>query len=135
MFNKVILIGNTGKKPEVKNFDSGYSVAKFSLATSKKVKKGGEYEMETQWHNIEVIGKTDSGLLKVMPYIIKGSKLLIEGEIKYSSYKKDGEVKYMTSIVASNLRLLDKKDSREEEDDDLPSASQGSLPSFLQDLQ
>ena len=55
--NKVILIGNVGRNPEVKDFPSGFSTAKFSLATIKKVKD----ETETQWHNIEVIGKTGNG--------------------------------------------------------------------------
>ena len=116
--NKVILIGNVGRNPEVKDFPSGFSTAKFSLATSKKVKD----ETETQWHNIEVIGKTGNGLLKVIPYIKIGSKIMVEGEIRYVQYNKDGQTKYMTSIVAGGIELLTKKEeSGKDNDDDMPS--------------
>ena len=111
--NKVILIGNVGRNPEVKDFPSGFSIAKFSLATSKKVKD----ETETQWHNIEVIGKTGNGLLKVIPYIKMGSKIMVEGEIRYSQYNKDGQTRYMTSIVAGGIELLTKKEESKSEDD------------------
>ena len=116
--NKVILIGNVGRNPEVKDFASGFSIAKFSLATSKKVKD----ETETQWHNIEVIGKTGNGLLKVIPYIKMGSKIMVEGEIRYSQYNKDGQTRYMTSIVAGRIELLSRKEeSGKDNDDDMPS--------------
>lgn len=116
--NKVILIGNVGRNPEVKDFQSGLSTAKFSLATSKKVKD----ETETQWHNIEVIGKTGNGLLKVIPYIKMGSKIMVEGEIRYSQYNKDGQTRYMTLIVAGGIELLSRKeDSGKDNDDDMPS--------------
>lgn len=116
--NKVILIGNVGRNPEVKDFPSGFSTAKFSLATSKKVKD----ETETQWHNIEVIGKTGNGLLKVIPYIKMGSKIMVKGEIRYSQYNKDGQTRYMTSIVAGGIELLSRKEeSGKDNDDDMPS--------------
>lgn len=115
--NKVILIGNVGRNPEVKDFlqdsQQGFSTAKFSLATSKKVKD----KTETQWHNIEVIGKTGNGLLKVIPYIKMGSKIMVEGEIRYSQYNKDGQTRYMTSIVAGGIELLTKKEESKSEDD------------------
>ena len=126
--NKVILIGNVGRNPEVKDFPSGFSTAKFSLATSKKVKD----ETETQWHNIEVIGKTGNGLLKVIPYIKMGSKIMVEGEIRYSQYNKDGQTRYMTSIVAAGIELLSRKeDSGKDNDDDMPTDSSDS---FLKSL-
>ena len=118
--NKVILIGNVGRNPEVKDFPSGFSTAKFSLATSKKVKD----ETETQWHNIEVIGKTGNGLLKVIPYIKMGSKIMVEGEIRYSQYNKDGQTRYMTSIVAGGIELLSRND-------DMPSDGPVSIPKSL----
>ena len=83
------------------------------MATSKKVKD----ETETQWHNIEVIGKTGNGLLKVIPYIKMGSKIMVEGEIRYSQYNKDGQTRYMTSIVAGGIELLTKKEESKSEDD------------------
>lgn len=128
--NKVILIGNVGRNPEVKDFlqdsQQGFSTAKFSLATSKKVKD----KTETQWHNIEVIGKTGNGLLKVIPYIKMGSKIMVEGEIRYSQYNKDGQTRYMTSIVAGGIELLTKKEESKSEDD-MP---MGGQDSFLKSL-
>ena len=125
--NKVILIGNVGRNPEVKDFPSGFSTAKFSLVTSKKVKD----ETETQWHNIEVIGKTGNGLLKVIPYIKMGSKIMVEGEIRYSQYNKDGQTRYMTSIVAGGIELLTKKEESKSEDDMPMGGQDGFLKSLL----
>jgi len=104
--NKVILIGNLGKDPEVKYTPSGTPVAKFSLATNEKYKdKGGEWQERTEWHNIvawqrlaEIVGE----------YVKKGSKIYIEGRITTSSWedKQSGEKKYRTEIVANDLVLL-----------------------------
>lgn len=104
--NKVILIGNLGKDPEVKYTPSGTPVAKFSLATNEKFKdKGGEWQERTEWHNIvawqrlaEIVGE----------YVKKGSKIYIEGRITTSSWedKQSGEKKYRTEIVANDLVLL-----------------------------
>ena len=104
--NKVILIGNLGKDPEVKYTPSGTPVAKFSLATNEKYKdKGGEWQERTEWHNIvawqrlaEIIGE----------YVKKGSKLYIEGRLQTSSWedKQSGEKKYRTEIVANDVVLL-----------------------------
>ena len=128
--NKVILIGNVGRNPEVKDFlqdsQQGFSTAKFSLATSKKVRD----KTETQWHNIEVIGKTGNGLLKVIPYIKMGTKIMVEGEIRYSQYNKDGQTRYMTSIVAGGIELLTKK-KESKSDDDMP---MGGPDDFLMSL-
>ncbi len=104
--NKVILIGNLGKDPEVKYTPSGTPVAKFSLATNERYKdKGGEWQERTEWHNIvawqrlaEIVGE----------YVKKGSKLYIEGRLQTSSWedKQSGEKKYRTEIVANDLVLL-----------------------------
>jgi len=104
--NKVILLGNLGKDPEVKYTPSGTPVAKFSLATNERYKdKGGEWQERTEWHNIvawqrlaEIVGE----------YVKKGSKLYIEGRLQTSSWedKQSGEKKYRTEIVASDLVLL-----------------------------
>jgi single-strand DNA-binding protein len=104
--NKVILIGNLGKDPEVKYTPSGLPVAKFSLATNERYKdKSGEWQERTEWHNIvawqrlaEIVGE----------YVKKGSKLYIEGRIQTSSWedKQSGEKKYRTEIVAQDLVLL-----------------------------
>ena len=104
--NKVILVGNLGKDPEVKFTPSGVPVAKFSLATNERYKdKGGEWQDRTEWHNIvawqrlaEIVGE----------YVKKGSKIYIEGRLQTSSWedKQSGEKKYRTEIVASDLVLL-----------------------------
>jgi single-strand DNA-binding protein len=104
--NKVILVGNLGKDPEIKYTPSGTPVAKFSLATNERYKdKGGEWQDRTEWHNIvawqrlaEIIGE----------YVKKGSKLYIEGRLQTSSWedKQSGEKKYRTEIVAQDIVLL-----------------------------
>jgi single-strand DNA-binding protein len=104
--NKVILVGNLGKDPEVKYTPSGVPVAKFSLATNERYKdKAGEWQDRTEWHNIvawqrlaEIVGE----------YVKKGSKIYIEGRLQTSSWedKQSGEKKYRTEIVASDLVLL-----------------------------
>src|SRR5678815_5317568 len=103
--NKVILVGNLGKDPEVKFTPSGVPVAKFSLATNERYKdKAGEWQDRTEWHNIvawqrlaEIVGE----------YVKKGSKIYIEGRLQTSSWedKQSGEKKYRTEIVASDLVL------------------------------
>ena len=104
--NKVILVGNLGKDPEVKYTPSGVPVAKFSLATNERYKdKAGEWQDRTEWHNIvawqrlaEIVGE----------YVKKGSKIYIEGRLQTSSWedKQSGEKKYRTEVVASDLVLL-----------------------------
>src|SRR5205807_8208453 len=104
--NKVMLIGNLGKDPEVKFTPGGVPVAKFSLATNERFKdKSGEWQDRTEWHNIvawqrlaEIVGE----------YVKKGSKLYIEGSLRTSSWedKQSGEKKYRTEIVAQDLVLL-----------------------------
>jgi len=104
--NKVILVGNLGKDPEIKYTPSGVPVAKFSLATNERYKdKAGEWQERTEWHNIvawqrlaEIIGE----------YVKKGSKIYIEGRLQTSSWedKQSGEKKYKTEIVAHDLVLL-----------------------------
>lgn len=104
--NKVILLGNLGKDPEIKYTPSGTPVAKFSLATNERFKdKSGEWQERTEWHNIvawqrlaEIVGE----------YVKKGSKLYIEGRLQTSSWedKQSGEKKYRTEIIANDLVLL-----------------------------
>ena len=104
--NKVILIGNLGKDPEIKYTPSGTAVAKFSLATNENYKdKSGQWQERTEWHNIvawqrlaEIVGE----------YVKKGSKLYIEGRLQTSSWddKETGQKKYKTEIVANDLVLL-----------------------------
>lgn len=105
--NKVILVGNVGKDPEIRHLDSGIAVASFSLATSESYKaKNGERVTTTEWHNI-VLWR---GLAEVAEkYVKKGSKLYLEGKITSRQYEKDGQTKYFTEIVANNMVMLDSK--------------------------
>lgn len=97
--NKVILIGNVGKDPEVKHLQSGFSVSSFSLATSESyTNKSGEKVTNTEWHNISVLN--DKIIPIVEKYVLKGSQIYIEGKIKTRSWDdKDGVKKYSTEIV------------------------------------
>lgn len=104
--NKVILIGNLGKDPEVKYTPQGTPVAKITLATNERFKdKDGNWQDRTEWHNVvlwqrlaEIAGE----------YLKKGGKVYIEGRLQTRSWddKQSGQKKYMTEVVASDLVLL-----------------------------
>jgi len=103
--NKVILVGNLGKDPEVKYLDSGVAVANFSLATTENYKnKEGERVSQTEWHNI-VLWR---GLAEVAEkYLKKGSSVYIEGKIKTRKWEdKEGVNRYNTEILADNMTML-----------------------------
>lgn len=108
--NKVILIGNLGKDPEVRYLEGGTAVAKFTLATSEnyKDKTSGERKTLTEWHNIVVW----RGLAEVAEkYLKKGSQIYIEGKLRSRQWQdKDGVNRYTTEIVADTLQMIGKKD-------------------------
>ncbi|MBV9086814.1 MAG: single-stranded DNA-binding protein [Acidobacteria bacterium] len=123
--NKVILIGNLGKDPEVKYTPQGTPVAKFSLATNERWKdKNGEWQDRTEWHNIvawqrlaEIVGE----------YVKKGQKIYIEGRIQTRSWDdKDGQKKYMTEIIANDLVLLSGRGDGEHEGGSRPRSGSSS---------
>ena len=104
--NKVILIGNLGKDPEVKYTPQGTAVAKITLATNERWKdKDGNWQDRTEWHNVvlwqrlaEIAGE----------YLKKGGKVYVEGRLQTRSWddKQSGQKKYMTEVVANDLVLL-----------------------------
>ena len=103
--NKVILIGNLGKDPEVRTIDSGVKVASFPMATTESYRnKAGEKVDVTEWHNI-VLWR---GMAEIAEkYLSKGNKAYIEGKIRTRSYNdKDGVKKYITEIIGDNMLLL-----------------------------
>ncbi len=110
--NKVILVGNLGKDPEIRTMQSGDKVANFSIATSEswKDKASGERKEKTQWHNIVI---WNPGLVTVVErYCKKGSKIYIEGQLETRSYQDGAGVdKYVTEVVLrpykGELTLLD----------------------------
>ena len=104
--NKVILLGNLGRDPEVKFTPQGTPVAKFSIATSERYKdKEGNWQERTEWHNIvlwqrlaEIAGE----------YLKKGSKVYIEGRLQTSSWddRESGQKKYRTEVIGNDLVLI-----------------------------
>ena len=103
--NKVILVGNLGKDPEVRYLDSGVAVANFTLATTENYKnKQGERVSQTEWHNI-VLWR---GLAEVAEkWLKKGSSIYVEGKIRNRKWEdKDGNTRYNTEVLADNMTML-----------------------------
>lgn len=103
--NKVQLIGNLGKDPEIVNLDGGKKLAKFTIATNETYKnQKGEKVTDTQWHNVVAWGKTAE---IVERYLTKGKEVIIEGKLTSKSYDdKDGNKRYITEIVCNELVML-----------------------------
>lgn len=103
--NKVQLIGNLGKDPELKYTPSGVAVATFSIATSESWKdQEGNQQEKTEWHNIVAWRK----LAEICgEYLKKGKKVYLEGKLQTRNYEKDGIKRYITEIVADQLIMLD----------------------------
>jgi single-strand DNA-binding protein len=104
--NKVILIGNLGKDPELRYTSSGVAVASFSVATNESWKDPeGNTQERTQWHNIVAWRK----LAEICgEYLKKGSKLYLEGRLQYRNYDdKNGVKRYVTEIVMDEMVMLD----------------------------
>jgi single-strand DNA-binding protein len=106
--NKVQLIGNLGKAPEVKTLESGKKMARFSVATNENYRNSrGEKVTETQWHNLVAWGKTAEIVEK---YLVKGKEVAIEGRLVSRSYNdKDGNKKYITEVQVNELLMLGTK--------------------------
>ena len=105
--NKVTLIGNLGKDPEVRYLEDGTGIAKFPLATTDSYKnKSGEKVDQTEWHNI-VLWR---GLAEIAEkYLAKGKTIYLDGKIKSRSWEdKEGHKKYITEIYGDNILMLDK---------------------------
>ncbi|MEH0019690.1 MAG: single-stranded DNA-binding protein [Desulfobacter sp.] len=103
--NKVMLIGNLGRDPEIRYSQQGMAVVNFSIATSEQWndKNTGERQEKTEWHRIVVFGKQAEICEK---YLSKGSSIYIEGRLQTRSWEKDGQTHYTTEIVASNFQFL-----------------------------
>lgn len=126
--NKVILLGNVGGDPEIRYFDNGNCQATLSLATTKKgftTKSGKEIEEVTTWHKVIFYNRMAE---VVNEYVKKGSRLYVEGEIRHRKYEDtDGNNRYVTEIVASEMKMISSKknnssskDQVEDYSDDLP---------------
>lgn len=110
--NKVILIGNLGKDPEVRYSASGSAMANISIATSEswKDKNSGEAVEKTEWHRVVFFGK----LAEIVgEYLNKGSKVYVEGKLQTRKWDDKGTERYTTEIIANEMQMLD---SRSDED-------------------
>ncbi len=108
--NKVFLLGNVGKDPEIKSTAGGTMVANFTLATSDRQKDAqGNWQDRTEWHNLVAFTRLAE---IVRDYVKKGSKLFVEGKIQTRSWddKESGQKRYRTEIIVNDLSLLSGRD-------------------------
>lgn len=127
--NKVILLGNVGKDPEMRSTGGGTLVANFTLATSDRQKDAqGNWQDRTEWHNLVAFTRLAE---IVRDYVKKGSKLYVEGKIQTRSWddKETGAKRYRTEIVVNDISLLS---GREDGGSGGPSRSSGSTAGFDQ---
>ena len=119
--NRVTLIGNVGKDPEIKTFASGNKVASITLATSERYKdRNGEQKEDTEWHSVQAFGKLAD---IVERFVHKGSLLYLDGKIRTRSYEADGRTVYRTEILADHIQMLDRPQGNRPAlgpDEDLP---------------
>jgi single-strand DNA-binding protein len=104
--NKVLLLGNVGKDPEIRSTAGGMTIATFSLATADRQKdQQGNWQDKTEWHNLVAFGRTAE---IVRDYVKKGTQLFIEGKIQTRSWddKDSGQKKYRTEILVNDMSLL-----------------------------
>ncbi|MCB0804952.1 MAG: single-stranded DNA-binding protein [Bacteroidales bacterium] len=107
--NKVILIGNLGKDPEIMTFDNGVKKASFTLATTEYFKnKEGNLTEHVEWHNI-ALWRNQADIAE--KYLKKGSPVYIEGRIRSRTYEQDGVKKYFYEIMGDTMNMLGKRDS------------------------
>lgn len=110
MINKVILIGNLGRDPEIRHLENGSSVGKFPVATNESYRdKNGEWQTITEWHDVVVwraLAERAGKMLK------KGSLVYVDGKLTHRKYQdKDGNDRYITEVVANTFRSLDRRES------------------------
>lgn len=134
--NKVILIGNLGRDPEVRHMPNGEAVANFSIATTENWKdKSGNAQSKTEWHNIVMYRR----LAEIAgEYLKKGRPVYIEGRLQTREWEKDGVKRYSTEIIGDSMQMLGGKDSATSSDNagqqSAPPASQSSTPPADDDI-
>ncbi len=109
MVNRVILIGNLGKDPEVRRLENGAVVAKFSVATNENYKdKSGEWQQQTEWHDVVLWRNLAE---RAEAQLFKGAQIYLEGKLTHRSWQdQDGNNRRTTEVVANYFRLLSRKD-------------------------
>lgn len=112
MINKVILIGNLGRDPEIRYLEGGTAVARFSVATNENYRdRSGNWQTRTEWHDIVAWRQLAERVEKMLK---KGSMVYIEGKLTHRKWQdSEGKDRFTTEVVANVLRLLDKKDTDE----------------------
>ena len=121
MINKVILIGNLGRDPEIRHLENGNAVGKFPVATNESYRdKNGEWQTITEWHDVVVwraLAERAERMLK------KGSLVYVDGKLAHRKYQdKDGIDRYITEVVANTFRVLDRKEGGAGQGTSFPSA-------------
>lgn len=113
MVNKVFLLGNLGRDPEIRSTQSGQPVANFSIATNRRwVDRNGQRQEQTEWHNIVCFGRQAE---VAGQYLQKGKQIFVEGRIQTRSWddKQSGEKKYRTEIICENFQMLGQRGDHE----------------------
>ena len=128
--NKVILVGNLGRDPEVRYTSNGTMVVTFPLATHKVVNRNGEKQKITTWHRIVAWDK----LAEICgQYLTKGKQVYIEGELVTRSFVgRDGQTRWITEVVARNMQMLGPKNGGVQEEE-MPEVTE-EVPPFVEDL-
>lgn len=125
--NKLILVGNVGRDPEVQATSNGHKVAHFSLATSRRIPKDNGFEERTEWHRITVWNR----LAEIAEeYVRKGDRLYVEGRMQYNSYERDGvtiptaevNVRELVMLGSASGRAVNGADVEAEEEEELVEA-------------
>ena len=114
-FNKVMLMGNLTRDPELSNTASGATISRFGLAVNRKYKQGEEWKEDVCFVDITTWGNQAENCSK---YLKKGSLVYIEGRLNFGSWEKDGERRNKLDVVASNIQFLNSKTSEEEDDEE-----------------
>jgi single-strand DNA-binding protein len=118
--NKVILLGNAGRDPDIQTTASGVKVAHLSLATSRRIPRDGQFEERTEWHRLTL---WDRLAQLAEEYVRRGDRLYVEGRIEYGSFEKNGVTIPTAEVVVGDLVLLGTSpgvaSSTRDEDDDI----------------
>ncbi|HKK87717.1 MAG TPA: single-stranded DNA-binding protein [Saprospiraceae bacterium] len=109
MINKVILLGNLGRDPEIRTLESGAKIATFSIATNENYKdKNGEWQQVTEWHNVKAWNKLAE---RAEQSLKKGTLIYLEGKLTHRKYTDNNNVeKYITEVVPYSVRIINKPD-------------------------
>jgi len=107
--NKVILVGNVGRDPDIQVTQTGVKVAHFSLATSRRIPKNGAVEERTDWHRLTAWDRIAE---VVEDYVRKGDRLYVEGRIEYDSYERDGHTIPTAEVLVRELVMLGSSSGR-----------------------